>query len=85
MTAQVRLAYGEVDRIIDEAHGDWNEGREAIAALPGTNSLCPGCGTRMQMRPVRDGEFWWTLWVCSNCGKRARLADLPRGSLADGA
>ena len=55
-----------------------NETAATLVSLrQGSTAACPNCGSRMRLGPVKVKRNWWTLWVCSACGKMVRDAALP--------
>ena len=46
-----------------------------LSELSGAAARCPLCKRQTEMRRVKDGQNWWTLWVCSGCGRKYRAAE----------
>lgn len=50
-----------------------------LSELAGAAARCPDCKHQTEMRRVKDGQNWWTLWVCTGCGRTYRAADFSVG------
>jgi hypothetical protein len=81
----------EIDRIgpqvqstIASADEVMRSALEEVGALPGAAARCMNCRTAMQMRRVKEGRRWWTMWVCPQCRAMYRPAEFPEAARAAG-
>lgn len=84
VAAAVETVRGPVQARVADADSLLDAATRELATMPGAAARCPNCSARMQLKRVKDGRKWWTLWVCSGCGSSHRPAAFSVASRAGG-
>jgi ribosomal protein L37AE/L43A len=84
VAAAVEAVRAPVQATVDETEALLDAAAREVATMPGAAARCPDCEARMSLQRAKDGRRWWTLWVCSGCGRTHRPADFSVAARAGG-